>query len=436
MQPAVRPFLSSFFIASGLIAGCAPDIPLVPPPTVVVARFDPQASPPDVPLPNDLARDPVSHLLQIPADPTASPAQVEFNKYLGTLDGFPPGASVTANFTAPIKPESVTVSTVAKSGSIAMFDLTATTALGPSDFAPSLSTDGTQLSVVAKTPLHLGHTYAVAVFGGNDVNGVQGADGSLVVGSPFTFFLRSTTPLLSHCGDPTKAECKCAIDPATMQYDPTCTPALGLSSTQAALLEGFRVKADALLNTHPGVLDATSGMRKRSDIVLLWTFTMATGPFAIFDPTAGIAPFPNDVLLDQTTMKVNLQKGQAPEAIRLGLNTLDGFSTTADITLDVHTIDDTSPKGFTPDQSVILFDVTSFVKQPTYTVAGQLTNGKDYDGLVAISPTKALQPDRDLYVVVFTNGVTDSMGNPLRPSPVMQLIKSHSPLYCTGMEMT
>jgi hypothetical protein len=422
----MRRFIARSFLAGSVLAlGCAPDVPNTPPPTVVVARFDPQASPPDVPLPNDLARDPKTGLLVIPDAPMASPAQLEFNSYLRTLDGFPPGTPITANFTGAIDPQSATVSTVAKPGAIFFYDVKTKTPLGPDDYTPMVSADGMTLTIVPKKPLHLGDTYAVAVYGGSDPVGLKSSDGKQVVASPFTFFERSTAPLLTQCADITKPECACVADKTTGAYGSSCVPALGLSLAQATLLEGLRVQADATLTSLEGV----DGGHKRSDLVMYWSFSLATGPFAVFDPTVGKVPFPNDVLLDQATMKVNLPMGQVPEAIRTGLNKLDGFSTTGDITLNVDTADDKAPINFTEDQSVILFNVGSPIHQPKYSVQGELENGVTYDGLVTIKPNTSLLPDRDLYVVVFTNGVTDTAGNPLRPSPIMQLIKSHSPLY-------
>ncbi len=431
--------LQSLLCAAALMGGCAPDVPQNPVPATVVARYDPQAMPPDVPLPNDLAKDPATGLLAVPDGPMDIPAQLEFNAYLRTLDGFPPATPIVAKFTGALRPESVTVGDQAMAGSVVLIDLTAKSPLGPDDVAAAPSSDGKSITVAPKKQLALGHTYLAAIFGGSDPNGVKAADGSPVVGAPFTFFTRSSAPLLT-CPAGSDPTCACTRDKTSGQYPMTCVPALGLTFAQAAQLEDLRVVFDGLLNEHPGVLDAAGTTRKREDVVLLWTFTIATGPFAVFDPTTGRIPMPNDVLLDQTTNKVNLPVDQnAPasqKALIAGLNKLDGFSTTGNLTLDVDTADGKAPTHFTPDESVIVFNVTSPVRQPSYSVQGETESGGNYDGLVTITPDPALMPDHSLYVAVFTKGVTDAAGRALRPSPVMQLVKSRSPLFCSGMEMS
>src|SRR5207237_3480750 len=112
-----------------------------------VAQFDPQATPPVIPLPNDLVRDPATGLLAIPDLPGASDAQKEFNAYLRTLDGFPPSTPVTASFSDALNPESVTPSNLIRSGAVAVFDLTAAHPLSPADFDLVLSDDRKTLTV-------------------------------------------------------------------------------------------------------------------------------------------------------------------------------------------------------------------------------------------------------------------------------------------------
>src|SRR5262249_50735670 len=151
--------------ATFALGGCAPDIPQNPPPTVIVAQYDPTATPPVLPLPNDLAIDRSTGLLAVPDNPGDPPATLEINAYLRTLDGFPPATPVQAGFSAAIDPASVTVSTSAQAGSVSVFDLTQMRLLGPSDFKLQVSSDGTSLTVVPLTPWHLAHQYMVMVFG-------------------------------------------------------------------------------------------------------------------------------------------------------------------------------------------------------------------------------------------------------------------------------
>src|SRR5262249_47495541 len=78
---------------------------------------------------------------------------------------------------------------------------------------------------------------------------------------------------------------------------------------------------------------------KRSDIAVVWTFTITSQAEVTFDPANSVIPFPNDLLfVDQTngTTDGGLHIPVPPDAGALtqlytGLNTLDGFSTTAPI---------------------------------------------------------------------------------------------------------
>src|SRR5205823_1135323 len=102
---------------------------------------------PLLPLPNDLARDPKTGLLAIPDAPGASEAQKEFNAYLRTLDGFPASTPVIATFSDALAPDSVTPSNQARSGAVAVLDLTAMQPLSPADFDLALGDDKRSLLV-------------------------------------------------------------------------------------------------------------------------------------------------------------------------------------------------------------------------------------------------------------------------------------------------
>ncbi len=422
-----------------LLAACAPDIPQNAPARVVTAQYDPLATPPVLPLPNDLAISPTTGLLAIPDAPTDSPAQLEFNAYLRTLDGFPPSTPATTTFSAAIDPATATPSTVATPGAIAVFDVTNLTVLGPKDFAPSVSGDGKTLTLASAKPWALGHQYAVLVYGGDDPHGLKpkdAADGK-VVADLFTFFLRSAKPLLTECSDQQLAAddtgaCLCPTDPATGKFAAACHPALGMTRAQAEQLEPGRRAFSGLYDNL--LSKAVGGDRSLDDLVLFWTFTIAHGPFAEFDPTTGRIPFPNDVLIDQKTGKVNLPiDPNAPaqqKALMMGLNQLDGFSTTAATTAPIVTADGLPPVGAAPGRGVQFLNTTHLSGQPSYAVAPEMVNGgKDYDGLLVVTPLRPLLPDGDEYLALLTNDITDSQGRPLKPSPVMQFVKSQSPLF-------
>src|SRR3954468_23079015 len=112
----------STLVLAALAAGCEPPVasPVTTP--VTVALFDPLATPPVVPTPNDLAFTGGDGMhLNVPDLPTDSPAQRRFNAYLNTLNGFPTASNASASFTAPIDPATV------NTGSVLVFDLTSGT---------------------------------------------------------------------------------------------------------------------------------------------------------------------------------------------------------------------------------------------------------------------------------------------------------------------
>src|SRR5262245_28301025 len=86
----------------GPVVACADTDLREPPPTVVV-EFDPTASPPRLPTPTDLARDPATGRITIPLPPNASSAERGFAAYLESLDAFPPASHATATLTGDIE---------------------------------------------------------------------------------------------------------------------------------------------------------------------------------------------------------------------------------------------------------------------------------------------------------------------------------------------
>src|SRR5207244_2093957 len=83
-------------LALGALA-CEPSIPRETPPSVIIAQFDPAASPAVVPTPNDLAMG-TNGKLSVPVPPGASAADVDFIAFLNTLDGYPANSTASVTF--------------------------------------------------------------------------------------------------------------------------------------------------------------------------------------------------------------------------------------------------------------------------------------------------------------------------------------------------
>ncbi len=282
------------------------------------------AAAPQVPTPNDLAIDQATGLVNAPVDPTSSPAQQEFTTdYLNTLNGFPVSATGNAIVVGgDIDPASiVTDSTDPKiPDNVFVVDL----ATGMEVPGVATSYNAPTKSLILAPPngsWGKGKKLALVVVGGDD--GVHDLAGKPVEGTEIWALARSSVSLVT-CDDLTAANAECVTSMGKTAAD--CKPAITaapLTSCQAVALEGLR-------RGYAPVIDAIGV--PRIDLALLWVFSTVDQPEATFDPANSIIPFPNNLLINPATGKVTLPDpggtGLAHQLV-LGLNTLDGFSTTA-----------------------------------------------------------------------------------------------------------
>ncbi|HEX4460269.1 MAG TPA: hypothetical protein VIA18_19960 [Polyangia bacterium] len=406
-------------------AGCQPNV-VAPPGTsnIAVALYDPLASPPVLPSPNDLAfagGDGVH--LNVPDEPGQSPAQLALNAYLRTLTGFPPSSTASTTFSAPLDPTSLTVQTATAPGSIIVVDTTTSTLA--TGLTASLSSDGKTLTVADGDRFSSGHRYAALLFGNGDALGLKGADGAVVLASSTFFILLSPTPLLVRCADATNPACTCPAAAIADASDTTCHSSFsGLTDAQARQAEPQREALDAALTQ---LLPAVAPGRDRDDVVLFWTFTITPQPVAEFDPTSNAIPFPNDVLIDQSTGNVALPiaAGDPEAALKMEINTLDGFSESAAITLPVDVVAGATvdAASLVPGLTTLLvsLDPSSSAEAPVFVAAPSF-------GQVALVPTLPLASDQTRYAAVVTRGATAS-GVDFVPSPATALILQANPLF-------
>lgn len=165
---------------------------------------------------------------------------------------------------------------------------------------------------------------------------------------------------------------------------------------------------------------------------------------AAFDPSNGVIPFPNNLLLSGTkdlTLNIPVADPTAPSAgPTLAMNALDGFSTTAPWSTSFSTpIDATSLAG---GSSVRVFEVKLTGPGGGVTnVVRELASPADF--VVALAPsdtshrTLAIVPTKPLsqmtsYMAVLTTGIKDAGGAPVAPSLVYQLAKRTSALCANG----
>ena len=167
---------------------------------------------------------------------------------------------------------------------------------------------------------------------------------------------------------------------------------------------------------------------------------------ARFDPSTGVVPTPNNLLLSGTndlTLNIPLPASANPNNFgdpQVALNTLDGWSTTAPWSFSFS--DAPNPASVVPGQSVRVFEVT--LTGPGGGVTGvvrELQAGVDFvtapQGSDATGRSWAMVPLKPLkqltsYMTVITTGVRDSRGNDATPSQTYFLSKRSSPLCAAG----
>jgi hypothetical protein len=412
-------------------AACNPSVEKSSPPSTVEALFDPSQSPPVAPVPNALAMNPTTGLLEVPLPPDASAADREFAAYLDTLNGFPADTPGTTAFGGKLDATTVTLNNVV------VWDLTAGQApvrgVGPATPVYVEPTSGTPASEIVLPPpaggWTAGHTYAVALVGGGD--GLKGANGEAVVGSATWALARSTESLVT-CTDLTAADCRPTTDviPSDVK-DPAGK--LADQTTKAIQLEaGLRRRLVPLF----AALEA-AGI-PRASVALAWTFRVNDLPVVVFQPSAvpPQVPLPNDLAIDRTTGKVNPPQGPGTsdaekEFIADYLNTLDGFPANSEATAAIAgpALDPATVNAGT----ILVSDLTSNAPiNPAPAIHYDATAKA-----ILIDPPAGGWTKPHRYLVVVRGGsagVRGAGGSPLVASDVWALARSKSTLVtCTDL---
>ena len=402
--------LSTVATLAVALGACAPDIQEDPTPDVVVARFDPAATPAVVPSPTDLARDPATGRLNIPLPANPTPADEAFVAYLNALDGYPAGTSGAATFAGELDPATV------NAGSVIVMDLTAQAPV-PAEVGVSVADGEPPISTVHVSGpgggWESGHQYMVAIIGGAD--GVRGTNNREVVGSPIWAFVRSENALVT-CEDLTAADCRRRT---------TLLP----DDASAVRLEQLRRSYAPLF-----AMLGSQGVERES-VVQMWTFTIASGASPIFDPGASPprVPTPTDLAIDPATGLVNapVDPSASPaqqEFVRDYLNTLDGFpvSATAQVGFAGGGLD---PATVTPF-NVRVVDVTDLMGGGS----GMVGTTLDYEPAsrqLTIAPSTGGWTKGHTYAVALfagEGGLTNEAGLPLQAPTAWALARSPAPL--------
>jgi len=438
-----------------VLGACTPDIPQNPGPgNAIVVQFNLGVVPPVAPIPNDLTPRNASGQLAIPLSPSDKPAQTEFNtKYLGSLTAFPHESPVQVLLSGALDPATV------NSHSVVVIDLI--TSMPVTGLAPTFDPSDNAINIAPPAGAWIrGHRYAVVLVAG----GLNGADGSPVIGSPTWGLVSSPNPLV-HCPlntttqlpDLTSPRCSLAVD-VIPSSEPDPATRLKAQLSAAIQLEQIRelyapllAKAESLLQ-----VDVTR-------IPILWTFSIVDAGEVTFDPSNGIIPFPNDILLSNGKVALpNPANGQpltkqdcastmdAMTQLRCGLNTLDGFSTIAppisENGLKSDAVAQASVDGKTlTTQTVGLIALKSTAPAgerdpmpPSFTPCLNCLSSTDEHGMAQTSPQE-LQwqlnvplDEKTTYLAYVTSDVKDDKGKNVIANPVFALLRLTNPLTKDG----
>jgi dienelactone hydrolase len=318
---------------------------VTPSPEVV---FDPANS--LIPTPNDLLVNPATGRLAFPlpegvkCDDTATwdalgdaAIQAAFFCYMNGLDGFSTTSAAAAGFSTALSPTTVVGATpeTAAGATVRIMDLSGAAPAELTSDDVAVAWVAGQVQVVPRKPFVPGHRYLVAL-----TRSLADADGRGANPSPAMAMLLLKNAL------------------ADVAAGKTSLPGT-LTDAEAMQFEAIRASYAPMLD----LLDAgETPVLPRSSIAAFFTFTVASDNEALFDPTAGVIPFPNEVLMDQKTGRVALPISPSdPEGVKAiigGLNMLDGFSTVGPestgfaLALDATTLKLTAPLELPADPGI------------------------------------------------------------------------------------
>ncbi len=169
-----------------------------------------------------------------------------------------------------------------------------------------------------------------------------------------------------------------------------------------------------------------------------FTAAEASGGYIIMDTRSGDIPYPNDILFaDSTdgTLNIPYDPADSDAPVKMALNTLDGFSTVAPITVSVSAeINVDTLSGHLHLYRVAATDSNATSPIPIVgAILSELVFGVDYIAVqsgskIAILPLKPLDPDSN-YMVIMTKGVTDIDGKNIAPDYLFSLLIENTPLF-------
>ena len=370
-------------------AGCS--VGLDPPPSVVQARFDPQAQ--VVPMPNDILRDASSGLLALPIDDSLTDAEKELRTWMNQLDGWPTTLTASLKFTAPIDPATVDASSVQvwRWGD-APTEVTA-------DVGATVDHDGTTLTLTPpEAGWDRGATYVVVARGGQE--GLRGMQHEPVVADAAFYFLRLQQPL---------------DDPRHQRAFPGAT--IDERMANATKLETIRQQLVPYFDFF-----AARGI-PRGEIASLWAFSPTTRSELAMDAPSQRMPLPFDLLIDRTTGRISIppHAGDLPSETegKQRLAEYDGWGLSAGMMFET-----TAPLATTIDPSAIALYDTADPAHPLPVTLKVFSDQRH----VEVMPKTLPLAESHTYGVVVKDTLLDDRGRAVVPMTIGHFMRAKAPI--------
>ncbi len=410
------------------------------------AIFAPAAAAPSIPLPSDLLRNAKTGMLNLPVPASATTAEKEWIDYLNSLDGWLTSTPATLSLLDDLYSASVT-----PGQGLAVFEVpTSGAPVAATGMSASWDSAEKTITLSRKGGWKRGTRYVVAALGGaaglkNAATKASSAPRRAALMdlalSPHALCTWDKSRAIDSSGGCTAAAvglatgCCTKVLVSSFIDDPDSATTGQTALARATRLEALRQQLSPLVNSL-----ARAKLVTPADLVALWSFTTASLPELIYDPTTGQAPFPSDLLLDSKTGKVSIPAppGEtAPaRALRLGLNTLDGLTTQGAYLAPYHGKLDF--KSLMMGSSIIFVDLTTGL----ISLTGVKATLDAKAGAIVLTPSTPLAENRRYGLALISSvttaspysggGLWDEKARRVAAAPFMALARSSAALYSSG----